>query len=183
MIQPLLFLAAATQGLAVTASSPPPPVVVSSDSMRTGGVISAAPTIAVGRIPVVAQPNEVARVHLRVAAGNRTLFDDDMRVGRSSGASYSESRSEAPEINCSADRYYGGGGERDSLNVQLYYRDEPQVGPAISVNVTWQRPTATTTCPNEGSRSVSLVQTVRLAPGETETIRGDAGLVVTLTRR
>lgn len=82
----------------------------------------------------------------------------------------------------SSDRYYGGGGDRDSLNVQLYYRDDSQVGSAINVNVTWQRPTATNTCPNEGTRSVSLVQTVPLAPGETETIRDDAGLVVTLTR-
>ena len=177
MIQPLFILAAATQGMAVTATTPPPPMVVSVP------VAPPAPIMAVGRIPMVAKANDVARVRLRIVAGSQTLFDDELRVGRNSGASYSVSRSEAPLINCSSDRYYGGGGDRDSLNVQLYYRDDVQGAPAINVNVTWQRPAAGTTCPNEGTRSVSLVQTVPLASGETETIPGDAGLVDTLTRR
>ena len=168
------LLAAAAQGMAVTASSPPPAIVAAP---------MPPPILAASRTPVVVQANDVARIRLRIAAGSQVLFDDELRVGRSSGASYSESRSEAPEINCASDRYYGGSGERDSLNVQLYFREEPQAGSAINVNVTWQRPTGTTTCPSEGTRSVSLMQTVPLAPGESQTIRGDAGLVVTLSRR
>ncbi|HUP67793.1 MAG TPA: hypothetical protein VM145_06260 [Sphingomicrobium sp.] len=176
MIEPLL-LAAAAQGLAVNAISPPPPMIVAAPMPAPAQLVTSA------RIPVVVvQPNEVVRIHMRIAAGSQTLFDDDLRVGQNSGASYSENRSEAPEMNCSADRYYSSG-DRDSLNVQLSLRNDPQIGSAVSVNVTWQRPTRTMTCPSEGSRSVSLAQTVSLAPGESETIRGDAGLVVTLTRR
>ena len=183
MIHALFAIATAAQGVAVTSTASPPPVIVSLQAPPPSDVISAAPVMAAGRIPVVVQPNDVARVRLRVVAGNQTLFNDELRVGRSSGASYSQSRSEAPEINCSAGRYYGGGGDRNSLNVQLYYRDDPQVAPAINLNLTWQRPTSSSACPDEGTRSVSLTQTVRLASGETETIRGDAGLVVTLSRR
>jgi hypothetical protein len=181
MIQPLLLFAIAAQDVVAVSTSPPPPVVVSLQSPQPAG-ISAAPMVAVGRIPMVGQSNEIAQVRVRIVAGPRNLLDDEFRVGRSSGASYSQSRSEAPQIDCSSVRYYGGG-DRDSLNVQLNYRDEPQGGPAINVNVTWQRPTSSTTCPNEGSRSVSLVQTVPLGAGQTQTIRGDAGLTVTLSRR
>src|SRR3954469_3613171 len=126
MIQPLFLLAGAAQGIAVTATTPPPPMIVAAPTAPP------TPIMAGGRIPAVAQASDVARVRLRIVAGNQTLFDDELRVGRSSGASYSQSRSEAPEFNCSSDRYYGGGGDRDSLNVQLYLRDDPQAGQAIN---------------------------------------------------
>src|SRR5215212_982489 len=113
MIHVFLAFTAATQGVAVTATIPPP-VFVSIDSARPSGIVAASPIQAVGRLPVIVQANDFAQIHVRIAAANRVLFDDELRVGRSSGASYSESRTEAPQINCSSDRYYSGG-ERDSL--------------------------------------------------------------------
>jgi hypothetical protein len=163
------FLAAAAQasGMIANTNSPPPVIVA----------VSPPPSV-----PVMVPPNAVAAIRVRVAAGTRTLFDDELRVGRGSGASYNENRSEASSIDCSTDRFYGSG-DRHSLTVQLNLRDEQQTGPAVNINVTWSRPASATVCPSEGSRSVSLAQTIPLGPGQSATVRGDGGLSVTLTRR
>ena len=184
----MLFLLLAADSVIARPLPAPPPEIVAITPQNASGLIavshSAPPpvTVAVPPAPVVATPRPVSPVRVRVTAGDKTLFDGELRTARGSGASYSETWSEAPAIDCSADRFYASG-ERRSLNLQLHSRDEPQTGPAVTVNVTWQRPTSSTVCPSEGSRSVSLVQTVPLAPGQTSTIRGDAGLTVTLSRR
>jgi hypothetical protein len=186
----MIYLLAMLQGASAVAAlhpSPPPATIVAlQPSGSTGVVIGPAPMmqppLAPRSVPVVVEPNAVAPIRVHVVADNRTLFDDELKVGRSSGASYNESRSEAANIDCSADRYYGGG-DRSSLSVQLYLRDEVQTGPAVNLSITWQRPASTGVCPNEGTRSVSLTQTVPLAPGQSATLRGDGGLVVTLSRR
>lgn len=197
----LFMLAPAAQGVVVAGTAPPVGSIAPASEWKTGPMIVPVaagpspvtavatlhqdpppPPIAIRAVPVVVEPSAVAPIRVRVAVGTQTLFDDELRVGRGSGASYSESRSEAPSIDCSADRYYGGG-DRSSLSVQLYLRDEVQTGPAVNLNVTWQRPASTNVCPNEGTRSVSLTQTVPLAPGQSATVRADGGLSVTLSRR
>jgi hypothetical protein len=114
-------------------------------------------------------------------AGGRQLFNDTFRVARNSGASYSENRSEAPEMSCGGDRY-SGSQERYSLNINLYLREDIPTGPAVNVSVNWQRATRGIECGEEGTRGVQLTQTVPLAPGQSVTLEGDAGLAVTVSR-
>ena len=123
----------------------------------------------------------VVPVHVRVAAGGQQLFNDTLRVSASAGATYQESRSEAPEVVCSVERYYGSQ-QRYSLNINVYLRDQSAGPPLVNVSVSWQRPSAMASCGAEGTRQVQLMQTVPLGPGKTVTIQGDAGLSVTLSR-
>jgi hypothetical protein len=163
---------------ATVAAQPPPPVVtaplpppiVRLASRAQGDIAS--PSV----LPVTAVP-----VRVRVVAGNRQLFDDTLRVTRNAGASYQESRSEAPEAVCTGDRYYGSQ-ERYSLNINLNLRDETPIGPAVNISVNWQRPSSGVSCGGEGTRTVQLTQTVPLATGQSTTVQGDAGLAVTISR-
>ncbi|WP_310468274.1 hypothetical protein [Sphingomonas sp.] len=158
-----LIFAAALQGQPVVITPSPPPVVTAS------------------RIARPIEQSAVTTLHVRVAVAGRSLFDDTLRVGQNSGASFSQTRSEAPALPCAGSRPYSGS-TQNSLNIQLYARDNSHQGPGYSVNVSWQRPVAEPDCSGEGTRGVQLNQTVPLAPGESVTIRGDAGLTVTLTR-
>ena len=109
------------------------------------------------------------------------LFNDTLRVGGFAGASYQQSRSEAPETQCPTERYYSAS-TRDSLNVNLYQREESTAGPLINISVSWTRPSRTIGCGGEGTRQVQLNQTVPLAAGQSVTLQGDAGLSVTVSR-
>jgi hypothetical protein len=121
-------------------------------------------------------------VHVRITAGSQLLFDDTLRVARYSGASFTHSRSEALTQTC-PDVPYHGSSARQSLSVQLYLSGSAESASAVNVNVNWQRPIDGAGCLGDGSRSVSVVQTVPLDPGRTATVQGDAGLQVTLSRR
>jgi hypothetical protein len=169
----LAGLAAAQSGV-VTANTVPPPIVVAVEPPM--------PPVIRATTAMPQQPRVVVPVHVRVAAGNQVLFDDTLRVARSVGASFSQSRSEAPETVCATPYFYGSD-NRNSLNVQLYLREDAGGAPAISVNVSWQRPGDSTQCGTDGTRSVSMSQSLPLGPGQSATVRGDAGLVVTLSRR
>ena len=120
-------------------------------------------------------------VRVRISAGSQVLFNDTLRVAGFSGASFQQSRSEAPETTCSPERYYGLS-RRDSLSVNLYQRDDATAGPMINVTVSWTRPSQTLGCGGEGTRQVQLTQTVPLKPGQSVTLQGDAGLTVTVSR-
>lgn len=148
---------------------PPPPIVTSSRRGPDGVVVSD-----VGLVPVLP-------VRIRVTAEGQQLLNDTFRVSRNGGASYQSSRSEAPDSVCPGQRYYGSQ-ERYSLSVNLYLRDDAPTGPAVNVSVRWQRPAKLLTCNGEGSREVQLTQTVPVAPGQSVTVQGDAGLVVTVSR-
>ena len=162
MLSLIIATALHSQPVAITASPPP---------MLTSSRIASRP---------VEQP-AVTALHLRVTIAGRTLFDDSLRVGPNSGASFSQTRSEAPVQPCTGLRPYSGSAQ-NSLNIQLYARDNSNQGPSYSVNVNWQRPAAEPDCAGDGTRGVQLSQTVPLGPGESVTIRGDAGLTVTLSR-
>ena len=179
----MLLAALAAQGAGIVSNSKPPQaVVVSLEQPSTIG-ISASPRIVAtaAAAQIDAQPANVAvPIGVRVSVGNRILFSDTLRVAPGSGANYSENRSEAAPTSCPALRPYEAV-ERSSLSIQLYLRDNP-AGNAVNVSVSWQRP-APGSCSSDATRSVQLGQTVQLAPGQTATIEGDAGLLVTLTRR
>jgi len=155
------------------ASSPPPIVAV---APTPPPIVRVAGDLMIADAPVPAFP-----VRVRVMAGGQQLLNDTFRVGRNAGASYTESRSEAPDMVCSNQRYYGSQ-QRYSLNVNLYLRDDGTNGPAVNVTVRWQRPAKLMTCGGDGSREVQLSQTVPLAPGQSVTLQGDAGLAVSISR-
>ena len=151
------------------------------DAVVTTSRVAPPPVVAIARSPIVMTRVEATPIRVRVAVGARELFNDTLRVTRNASASYSENRSEAPDVVCAGDRYYSSQ-ERYSLSVQLYLRDDNSNGAGVNVSVNWQRPAPNTGCDREGTRSVQLNQTVPLGPGQSITIEGDAGLTVTLSR-
>lgn len=170
--------AAAAQGSIAQSSSPAPITVVPTPPMP--------PIVAIAPIapPIVRNSLTLAvpmPVRVRVTAGAQVLFNDTLRVSRISGARYEESRSEAPETACPSERYFSSS-QRYSLNVNLYLRDDSTVGSLVNVSVSWQRPSRAVGCGGEGTRQVQLTQTVPLAPGQSVTLQGDAGLSVALSR-
>jgi hypothetical protein len=181
----ILLAAAAVQTAGIATNSKPAETVILSleDSASTG--IDVAPRIvAVGGVPSLQErpPLLVTPITVRVTAGNRILFNDTLRVSENSSASYSENRSEAAMVVCPPPRSYESS-DRSSLSIQLYLRDNRTTGEAVNISVNWQRPAPGSACGNDGTRTVQLGQTVPLQPGQSTTIEGDAGLVVTLTRR
>jgi hypothetical protein len=127
-------------------------------------------------VPVPAVP-----IHVRVMVGSQQLFNDTFRVSRTASANYSQSRSEASEAACATVRNYSSQ-ERYSLNINLYLSGESLTTPMVNVSVSWQRPTKTLSCSGEGSRQVQVSQNVLLPAGQSVTIEGDAGLMVTISR-
>jgi hypothetical protein len=181
----MLFAAAAVQTAAIaTNSRPSETAIVSLEQSASTGIDIAPRIVAVGAAPSLQERPalQVSPIAVRVTAGNRILFNDTLRVAEGSGASYSENRSEAAAVTCPAPRPYETS-DRSSLSVQLYLRDNRTTGEAVNISVNWQRPAPGSACGDDGTRSVQLGQTVQLQPGQSATIQGDAGLVVTLTRR
>ena len=180
----LLIAAAASQVSGMASSSKAPDAAVLSLEQPNSAGIDVMPRIvAVPLVPPFSHvpPVVVFPISVRVAAGGKILFNDTLRVAAGSAASFSENRSEASLTTCPGRPYEST--ERSSLSVQLYLRDNQATGPAVNVSVNWQRPAPGSTCANDGTRSVQLGQTVQLQPGQSATIAGDAGLLVTLTRR
>ena len=126
----------------------------------------------------------VIPVELRVTAGNRLLFNDTLRVARNTGASFSQSRSEASASvsTCDTSRGYDMS-DRHSLNINLYLQENMPGDQRVNVSVSWQRPVPGAECAPDATRTVQVTQTVRLDPGRSQVIEGDAGLRVVLSRR
>ena len=179
----ILAIAAATaaqSGMIAQSSSPPPITIVEAPPAPLPPII-AVPPPAPPIIRSSAKPAIPIPVRVRVAAGTQILFSDTMRVSRVSGASYQQSRSEAPEAVCATERYYFSS-QRNSLNVNLYLRENSNAGSMLNVSVSWTRPSRGVGCGGEGSRQVQLTQTVPLAAGQSATLQGDGGLTVTVSR-
>lgn len=165
-----------TMYLALAAQSAQPVVIAPSAPL---------PIISTRIVPppiIRSEPMPAIPIEVQVTAGDKLLYSDTLRVARNAGASYSESRSEASSAVCSDAMSYDRS-ERTSLNIQLNWRDFGNEAPAANITVNWQRPLNGAECASIGSRGVQLNQSVRLAPGESATIKGDAGLTVRLTRR
>ena len=181
MIAALLFALGTAQ-----ASSPPIIVAASPASPPMVSNVSPAPPIVVTSSrpsSATALPAEnPITLELHVTGGGHQLWYGALQVSRSSGASYSESTSEAAEIICPNTPTYGQS-ERKSLNINIYWQETGYQGPAANVSVNWQRPSPGLDCTPPGTRSVQISQMVRLVPGQSETIQGDGGLVVKVTRR
>ena len=148
----------------------PPPIAVTSSSRQFAQSDPAVPA----SLPAV--------IDIHVTSADGLDWQDTLRVDRNSGASYSQSKSEAGSANCAARSSYDRS-RRTSLNVQLNLRDDSERGPSTQVSVSWSRPTSAEDCQAVGTRGVQLEQSIVLPPGQTRSIVGDGGLRVTLTRR
>ena len=165
----------------IATATAPPPVVVTTSPPPIIEVLPPASPPPIVRASVPLDPPVVVPVRVRVVAGNRLLFEDTLRVARNASANFSQNRSEAPAKLCASDRYGYGSGQRESLSVQLYLTEGEGL-PAVNVTVNWQRPSGTADCGPGGSRTVSLSDSVPLKAGQTATLRGDAELIVSLSR-
>jgi len=169
--------AQASEPPAIVAVSPAPPPPIVSVNVAPPAVV--APRIAT---PIRVEQQPAVPIEVRITAGDRLLFSDTLRVARGSGASYSENRNEASTLICPDVSSYERS-ERSSLSVNLYWQESGNGSPGVNLSVNWTRAEGAGGCSPVGSRGVQLTQLVRLAPGESATVRGDAGLVVRLTRR
>lgn len=118
-----------------------------------------------------------------ITAGRDTLWSDSVRVGQA-GVNYTQSLRQADEI-CpgrprSSDEAYRYVESSRQLNFSLSRRGSREVD-SFSVNVRWQRPVSA--CEGGGNRGVTVEQQMEIAPGQTVRLNGDAGLIVSLTRR
>ena len=174
----------AAQAAGMVSNSRPPEVAVIAVQPSAPNVISTGPIVTTSRIarPMAPLPAEIVPLRVRVTAGDRVLFNDVMRVSRSVGANHNESRSEGGRTICTEPNYYGNS-QRYSFTVNLSWQDHMPRGPAVRLDVSWQRPMESSDpCIGDGSRTIGLAQTVPLAQGESYTLRGDGGLVVTVSR-
>ena len=121
-------------------------------------------------------------VDVKVMAGDRTLFDDALRVDPINGASYTQTRSEASALNCPSSLYETRSASHN-FHVRLSQRSFGEKNQAIAVDVSWTRPGAAQSCDNSGSRLATLSQLVKLSPGKPVRIDGDAGLRVEVRQR
>lgn len=184
MIVALLLAAAAPE------PAPQPPVVVPVISTPVPPPIMLAPApppiitpvapVAPRILPRPSAPPIV--VDIKILAGAQVLYSDTLRVDAFAGANYSQSRSEAAGLSCPLS-LYNGRATTNSLNVRLSRRSYGDDEQAMAVDVTWNRPTPDASCESSGSRSATLSQVVKLTPGKTIRIDGDAGLRVEVRQR
>lgn len=167
--------------LAAAVAQAAPPIIVPPVAPPRAPIVRTGARIGPDTVVLNANPDAIIPVRVRIMAGGNQLLNDTFRVSRNGSASYQESRSEAPQP-CGEEQRSYGSQERYSLNMNLYLRYEGMGGPMVNVSVSWGRPSANTICAGEGSRQVQLSQTVPLAPGQSVTLQGDAGLSVTLSR-
>jgi hypothetical protein len=157
-----LLIAAAPEFVVSTVAHRPQPILVPA-SNRQSHLTTAIP------------------IRVQVTSGTETLYNGTLRVTRNASASYAESRNEAPESPCESNRY-SSSTERYSLSIQINLRDDELVGQAVNVSVEWKRPSSSLVCGAEGTRTVAMVQTVPLAPGQIAKLQGDANLAVAISR-
>jgi hypothetical protein len=171
-----LLLAVAQAGHPV----PPPPVMVTASPPppMVSTMVSPPPVVVPSMMRNAGPP---VLIDVRVTAGDRTLFADQLRVDSMMGASYSQNRSEAMAHSCPGDRY-----DRQlssSFTLRLNSRSGELGTRLVSVLVNWSRPVDGADCASTGSRSVSISQTVTYQPGRPVVLTGDGGLRVELRPR
>jgi uncharacterized membrane protein len=173
MIAITILAAAAAPATAPAAilSPPPPPLTIVMESPAPPRIIERTSD----------QP--LALFDVAIMAGRDPLWSDSVRVGQA-GVNYTQSLRQADEI-CpgrprSSDEAYRYVESSRQLNFSLSRRGSREVD-SFSVNVRWQRPVSA--CEGGGNRGVTVEQQMEIAPGQTVRLNGDAGLIVSLTRR
>jgi hypothetical protein len=169
---------------AVSQTAAQPPVIVPVISTPVPPPIISAPVSPPVIMPIAPSPPRMPRadtppivVDIKVLAGTQVLYSDTLHVDGYAGAGYSQSRSEASSLTCPL-ALFNGRSRTNSLNVRLGRRNFSEDEQAISVDINWNRPSPDATCESSGSRQANLSQVVKLTPGKSVRIDGDAGLRV-----
>lgn len=121
-----------------------------------------------------------ATIAVEATGGGQTLWSGTLRVGGyGGGANVSRSLRQAPPYGCPADPDEGYRSEENSFNMGLNMQRPDDGVTRYRFNVSWQRPGDS--CSEAMiQRSVQLSGTASLAPGQSVSIQGDAGLVLRL---
>ncbi len=123
---------------------------------------------------------ERVAVGIVVRAPQGVLWSGSLWVDAMRGASWRQSESEALEPNCTlVEQSYGTAQREVSVTVRRSVRSG-EAPDAFSIEARWTRPSEAG-C--GGTSTVELRQTLALAPGATQTLKGDGGLVIELRRR
>jgi hypothetical protein len=145
--------------------------------------IYASPPI-VSRPDAVAHRNAAARERIAVSVVVRVpqgvLWSGNLWVGGIRGASWRQSENEALGPECAlVDQPFGTAQRETSVTLRRSVRqtDAPDM---LTVDARWTRPSQAG-C--GGTSTVELRQSLALAPGATQTLKGDGGLIVELRRR
>ena len=128
-------------------------------------------------------------VEVEVRAGAERLFAGTLEVGSPVTSTFRQERVDAVVPTCGASDSYpvitmGGRAvpRASSFTISIstnYQRTDGRV----QLNVRWVRPGSSSCTGQFNTRTVEMNESVLLAPGQTVTVQGDAGLVVRLTRR
>lgn len=113
----------------VTYVPAPPPLIRTAPPAPPAPTVTPAPSAA--RIYVadeIAEPHQPHQFDIHVTGGGETLWRGSLRISQRNQASFSQSKSEAPEAVCGAPYRYGREG-RSSINLSLtsvrYAEGEP----------------------------------------------------------
>ena len=137
---------------------------------RIVAVATAAPEIRIDELAV------------QISSPAGTLWQGNLRVAQNQGASYSQSLSQASPTICPPNSPYDRS-ERSSINFNVYVQNSGEFGPIYRIDASWQRPIDEAGCAERGTRTVQVSKALSLAPGESGSVEGDAGLRVDVTRR
>ena len=124
----------------------------------------------------------VDELFVRLSSPAGVLWQGNLRVSQNQGASYSQNFSQASLTACPLNTAYDRS-ERSSISFNVYSQNNGDYGQIYRVDASWQRPTEETGCAERGSRTVQVTKALRLEPGQSGTIQGDAGLKVEVSRR
>ena len=162
--------------LSVAAQSPaaPPPIVATP--------VPAPPIVIT---PTAPPPFPMALVPLTLSAGDpgkEILYQGTLRTAPSATARFSQNKNEIAARPCENVTSYLSS-ENSSFSIQLATMDSSENWVRVNVAVDWTRMVPTADCGPGTSRTVRVSQTLKMEPGQTYTLTGDAGLTVRLTRR
>lgn len=160
--------------------SPPPPVVVSLEPAPPTAIV-AVPTRpslaaqAVSSRDSLFPPLPPVLVSVRIYAGNRLLLSDKLRVRRYNASAMLQ-RYEAPAEDCPP-----GSSPTAQTSLTFQINREGSKGPdEFFMGLTWNRPLDE--CQIQGSRGISMAQSVTIKPGKTTVVNGDGGLRLEFSR-
>ena len=145
-------------------------------------LVQASSALATDRIAMPVPDNsEVENLSVRLSSPQGILWQGTLRVSQNQSASYSQNWSQASPQVCPTGVPYDRS-ERSSINFNVYVQNNGQYGLSYRFDASWARPIPVSGCGESGTRTVSLNQALRLAPGQTSVIEGDAGFRVEVTR-
>jgi len=119
---------------------------------------------------------------VEVLADGKPLWRGQMRTTTDTSAAFTQTEMNAPPAPCpgTVNRYQAS--YRTALKVTLRMIATGDTAP-FNMSVSWERPSAGRDCANLGTETTSHSENFDLAVGGRETVRGDGGLEVRLTRR